>query len=93
VYAYCILDHNSSYTTVTHLTFSIDGIQVGTFEHTPDGSNTFTYNALVYMNTSIPSGQHTFVIHNPTTIDSLILFDYVVYTYVFLGNMHETATE
>ena len=41
VYAYCILDHNSSYTTVTHLTFSIDGIQVGTFEHTPDGSNTF----------------------------------------------------
>lgn len=81
VYAYCILDNNNTYTTFTNLTFSLDGEQVGSFSHGPDGSGSYVYNALVYTNTSVPNGNHTFVIHSPRgSVDSLVLFDYVQYT-------------
>jgi hypothetical protein len=83
IYAYCILDNNPNYTTFTSLTFTIDDAQVGSYQHTPDGSGTYVYNTLVYANALLSNGQHTFVIHNPITSDSLILFDYVVYSYVF----------
>jgi len=84
VYAYCILanTYSNSYTTFTNLSFSIDGSQVGTFSHIPDGSSSFLYNTLVYSNTSIPNGTHTFVLRAPTgTNNSLVLFDYVQYTF------------
>ena len=82
IYAYCILDNHINYGTLTNLTFSIDGVQVGSYSHSPDGSGTYLYNTLVYANTSIPNGDHTFVIHTTgnQTISSLTLFDYVVYT-------------
>jgi len=86
VYAYCILDNAVSYTTFTNLTFSIDGSLVGSFSHTPDGSGTFLYNTLVYANTSVPNGDHTFIIHSPRGIDaSLVLFDYVEYMYDYIS--------
>jgi hypothetical protein len=84
VYAYRILDNNAAYTALTQLTFSLDGVQVGKFEHTPDGSGSFVYNTLVYANPSISNGQHTFAIDVSTSSDSLILFDYVVYSYVLI---------
>jgi hypothetical protein len=81
IYVYFILDNNTTYITFTNLTFSIDGDQVGTFSYNPDGTATYVYDALVYMNTSIPNGDHTFIIHVPHgTIPSLALFDYVQFT-------------
>ena len=35
VYAYCILDNRNALTTFTNLTFSLDGVQVGSFSHHP----------------------------------------------------------
>jgi len=70
-----------TYTTFTNLTFSIDGVQVGDFSYNPDGSDAYVYNALVYANTSIPNGNHTFVLHVPQGANaSLVLFDYIEYT-------------
>ena len=81
IYAYCIMDNNITYITSTNLTFSIDGAQVGSYSHIPDGSNTYLYNTLVYANASVPNGNHTFVIHSPRGAnDSFVLFDYVQYT-------------
>lgn len=81
IYVYCILDNANTYTTFTNLTFSIDGVQVGTYSHLPDGSGNFIYNQLVYSNATIPNGDHTFVIHSPRgASDSFVSFDYVQYT-------------
>jgi hypothetical protein len=81
IYAYCVIVNNNTYTTFTNLTFSIDGAQVGSYSHSPDGSNTYLYNTLVYANASVPNGNHTFVIHSPRGAnDSFVLFDYVQYT-------------
>lgn len=66
------------------MTFSIDGQTVGSFELAPTGQATYDYNVLVYANSSIPSGTHTFVLQNgqPGGAKSLVLLDYIVYTYV-----------
>jgi hypothetical protein len=81
IYAYCILDNYITYTTFTNLTFSIDGVQVGDFSYNPDGSDTYVYDVLVYANTSIPNGNHTFGLHVPQGANaSLVLFDYIQYT-------------
>jgi len=82
LYAYCILDNAIQYVAFTNLTFFIDGSQVGTFAHVPDGTNIFQYNSLVYSNTSIPDGSHTFAIRTANGVnDSSVLFDYVEYTF------------
>jgi hypothetical protein len=80
IYAYCIIDNHDipDFATVTNLTFSIDGVQVGSYSHSPDASGTYLYNTLVYANAAVPNGDHTFVIHAQG--GSLTLFDYVQYT-------------
>ena len=79
---YCILDNVANdYTTFTYLTFAIDGAQVGSFSHNPDGSGNFEYHVLVYANDTIADGDHTFVIRSPIGGENaLVLFDYVIYT-------------
>ena len=75
------MDNNSTYITYTNLTFSLDGARVGSFSYNPDGSGSYLYNTLVYANTSVPNGNHTFVIHLPRgSADTFALFDYVQYT-------------
>ncbi|KAM5534948.1 hypothetical protein V8D89_011321 [Ganoderma adspersum] len=82
VYAYNIIANQIPFvTTLTNLTFQINGDLVGTYMHIPQNTtNTFEYGVLVYANTSLPYGQHTFVMSAGGSNDSLILFDSIIYT-------------
>ena len=82
VYAYNIIANQIPFTTtLTNLTFSIDGDPVGTYVHIPENTtNTFEYGVLVYANTSLPYTSHVFVMSAGGPNDSLVLFDYLVYT-------------
>ena len=82
VYAYNIIANQLPFiTTLTNLTFSIDGHIVGTYMHIPENvTNTFEYGVLVYANTSLPYGRHVLAMSAAGTNDSLILFDYFIYT-------------
>jgi hypothetical protein len=80
---YAVLDNNvASYTTRTDLVFFLDGSQVGTYTHEPDGSGTYVYNATVYSNSSMPDGSHVLTMSTVTAGGaSRALFDSLVYTY------------
>ena len=73
---------NGYVTTFTNLTFHIDGDQVGSYTHEPDNSApAIQYNVCVYQNTTLPHGQHQLEMRSASiTKDSLILFDYIIYT-------------
>ncbi|TFK55643.1 hypothetical protein OE88DRAFT_643167 [Heliocybe sulcata] len=84
IYAYCILANYIQYTTtLTNLTFRLDGMSVGkNYVHVPTTSTSFQYNVPVYANDSIPNGEHTLEIEaTGDTNSSLVLFDYATYTY------------
>ncbi|KAM5539938.1 hypothetical protein V8D89_006441 [Ganoderma adspersum] len=82
VYAYNMIANQIPYvTTLTNLTFSIDGDLVGTYVHIPENTtNTFEYGVLVYANTSLSYGQHFFVMSAGGPNASVFLFDYLIYT-------------
>lgn len=68
-------------TTLTSLVFTIDGVYVDQYIHTPDPAGPLLlYKVPVYVNSSLPHGIHTLVISAGGTEPSLILFDYIVYT-------------
>ena len=71
-----------STTTFTNLTFHLDGELVGNFTHSPISSAPIIeYDVTVYSNSSLEHTQHTLDIMSASdTADSLILFDYIVYT-------------
>lgn len=70
-------------TTLTNLTFALDGGQVGTFVHVPKATTDFEYNVLGYAGTNLSKGQHQLIIQTTgDASDSLILFDYLVYSCV-----------
>ncbi|KAG9308335.1 hypothetical protein JVU11DRAFT_12099 [Chiua virens] len=59
----------------------MDGIAVGSFVHSPTSSTNYQYNVPVYVNNSVPSGNHDVSIYPVNTGNSvLMLFDYLVYT-------------
>ncbi len=61
--------------------FILDGAEVGRFIHVPENGSDFQYNVLVYSNTSILNGNHTFqLLADSNFNDTLILFDYAQYT-------------
>lgn len=79
VYVFNILPNTLQGTiTSADISFSIDGENVGRFTRSPDSSGTILYNQLVYSNTALNDGPHTLVM--TPNINSLILFDYLVYT-------------
>ncbi|KZV85336.1 hypothetical protein EXIGLDRAFT_753387 [Exidia glandulosa HHB12029] len=82
VYIYCVLVNNVAAAIAdTHVLFSIDGDQVGAFDHTQvRGQETFMYNHLVYSNQTISMGRHEFTMSSRQGTNSLILFDYALYT-------------
>lgn len=82
MYAFCILANNvPSATTLTNLTFTLDGAQVGTFVHVPTSSPDYQYNFPVYANASIPGGRHLFTISIAgDTNSSVVVFDYLMYS-------------
>ncbi|KAI0325593.1 hypothetical protein GY45DRAFT_1330065 [Cubamyces sp. BRFM 1775] len=85
VYVYNIVinipDEEASF--LTYLTFYIDTILVGYYVHL--ASNTFSdppvsYRALVYSNDTLEQGEHVLDIMTTGEIQTLTLFDYIVYT-------------
>ncbi|KAF7794946.1 hypothetical protein EIP86_006089 [Pleurotus ostreatoroseus] len=60
----------------------MDGQNVGPFTRDTTGQNDYEYNVPVYVNQSIPFGNHTFMLQNGHTGGqaALALFDYVVIT-------------
>ena len=62
--------------------FTIDGNTVGSFALAPTNQTTYDYNVLVYSNTGLSSGSHTFTLQNGRVggAKSLVLLDYIVYT-------------
>ncbi|KAI0673889.1 hypothetical protein C8Q78DRAFT_658566 [Trametes maxima] len=82
VYVYNLIANNiAQTTTVTNLTFSLDDMLVGNFFHQPDeNAHSLVYNVTVYANTSLSHSPHTLVISAGGATDSLVLFDYIVYT-------------
>ncbi|KZP05468.1 hypothetical protein FIBSPDRAFT_1004719, partial [Athelia psychrophila] len=80
VYAYCVVPNTvQEATTLTNLTFLMDGQLVGTYEHIPMTSTNYQYNIPVYMNMSLSYQEHTPTIEAAGTNTSVILFDYVAY--------------
>lgn len=85
VYVFCIIPHASSpFIGTSDMTFFLDGKQVGTFALAPNGSNVYDYNVPVYANASVPPGKHLITLRNgtPNAPQSLVMLDYIVYTYV-----------
>ena len=83
IYVYCIVAHTeSSPDGNSDMTFFIDGEAVGSFQLPPTGEAVYDYNILVYANSSITSGVHTFALQNGRAggAKSLVLLDYIVYT-------------
>ena len=81
VYVYYLLANTvPKTTTLTNLSFHIDGALVGLFKHEPDSSSDILYHVLVYANASIPNAEHVMEIRAGGTDASLMLFDFVEYT-------------
>lgn len=81
VYVFNIIANTVPFTTtLTNLTFTLDGELVGSYLHAPDASTDILYNVSVYSNTSLTSGPHTLEIQPTGPFSSLILFDYIAYT-------------
>jgi hypothetical protein len=84
IQAYCILANSAdaNFSTLTQLTFSIDGAYVGSYYHPSTTSGEYMYDVMVYGNNSVGGGgAHTFVLHMPRgTATSIVLFDYARYS-------------
>ncbi|KAM5534419.1 hypothetical protein V8D89_011886 [Ganoderma adspersum] len=80
VYVYHIVANSiPDVTTLTKLSFVLDGDVVGEYDHTPDSSGTILYNVPVFVSTGLANTGHTLVIRGEG-LESLLLFDYVMYT-------------
>lgn len=85
IYVYGALSNfpNGSIGGNTIHSYYIDGELVGMRTMYPSGDPTFTYNFLLYGNSSIPNGTHEFTLQNgsPDNPDtSLVLLDYAIFT-------------
>lgn len=87
---YCIIANYIPYvTTLTNVSFTLDGKVVGNYAHTPSNEVLFQYNVPVYSSGSISNGPHTLTmttVGQPTanasdsSHNSLVIFDYAEYT-------------
>jgi hypothetical protein len=83
VYIYGILSHSKTYpVSQVDLYFFIDGVQVGTFNMAPDGDSTYSYNQLLYANSSMVYASHAITLQNGRVGGpiSLTLLDYLIYS-------------
>ncbi|KAI0640175.1 hypothetical protein C8Q77DRAFT_116682 [Trametes polyzona] len=67
-------------TTFMNLSFYVDDAYLGQFEHTPDASSTINYQVLCFHTTNLANKDHTIEIRATGPTDSVILFDYMIYT-------------
>ncbi|KAM5532361.1 hypothetical protein V8D89_013955 [Ganoderma adspersum] len=81
VYVFNIVPNTLSGTvTNADISFAIDNEYVGSFIRHADNTSDILYNHLVYSNTTLQDGIHTLVMSAGGTGQSLILFDYLIYT-------------
>ena len=79
VYVFNILPNTLPSTiTIANISFSIDGEDVYQFLHSPESGTTILYNQLVYRNTTLSDGTH--ILTMTAGSNSLVLFDYLLYT-------------
>ncbi|KAF5365956.1 hypothetical protein D9758_006726 [Tetrapyrgos nigripes] len=83
IYVYRVLARTQQPSSNTDMTFYIDGQFVGALQKPAPGSSGYDYNVLVYVNTSLSPGLHTFVLQNGHVngSNSLAIFDKIVYSY------------
>ncbi|KAK7694205.1 hypothetical protein QCA50_001385 [Cerrena zonata] len=83
LYVNCILSHlGSNPDGTTNMLFFLDGEFMGSYQQFPNGDPTYEFNTMVYANSSIPNGHHTFTIQNGQlqAPGSLVLLDSIMYT-------------
>lgn len=89
IYVYLILANNVApgITTLTNCNFTLDGKLVGTFRHNPTTSTALQYNAsaLAYANNSLSNSNHKLSIVTAGPDSVLVVFDYALYTLVFVS--------
>ncbi|ESK92343.1 hypothetical protein Moror_4628 [Moniliophthora roreri MCA 2997] len=81
---YCIIPNNpaTQVTAAYALTFRVDVQAAGGFSHTPDQINDFTYEFQILTRSSLPNVKHMVELTmNLITVDPVIPFDYVQYTF------------
>ncbi|KAI5897510.1 uncharacterized protein SCHCODRAFT_02609508 [Schizophyllum commune H4-8] len=84
VYVFCVLARSSSSPTGnSDMTFWIDDNIAGTFAKIAPGEAGYDYNMSVFSHDSLENGRHNLTIQNGHVdgVKSLILLDYIVYTY------------
>lgn len=84
VYVYNIIANNGSAAilSTTDITFFLDGDYIGRFVHISLPSDVaLQYDILVYKNQSLVDTPHTFTMQATGSTDSLIMFDYIIYTW------------
>ncbi|KAH8116543.1 hypothetical protein DFH11DRAFT_1505911, partial [Phellopilus nigrolimitatus] len=81
VYVFFILANEVTeyVTTLTNVTFSLDGSYAGSYVHSPSPTTDYQYNVPVYVNASLENSQHIFEVRTTGEANSLILFDYLIY--------------
>jgi hypothetical protein len=93
IWVFCIIPNFAGgITTTANFTFQLDGMQRGTYFHFPDSSSsTVLYNQPVFSATGLGNTPHSLVM-SPTagpgpdiSQNSLMLFDYAIYTYAPVG--------
>lgn len=90
VYTFFIVPDNVSdfahgVTILANMSVFLDNEIVGNILHTPQNQTNFIYNFPGYANTSLSNDSHVLSVSaNNQVASSLILFDYFVYTYVFV---------
>jgi len=95
VYVYCIIANTKDYPNGnTDMTFLVDSQPAGEYIRQPTGDNTFQYNVLVFASQSLPHGNHTLTIQNGHIGGpmSLVLLDYIVYSYDNGSNAPATSS-
>ncbi|KAI0326739.1 hypothetical protein GY45DRAFT_1258403, partial [Cubamyces sp. BRFM 1775] len=82
VYVYNVLANTVQYTTtLTNITFTLDGASAGQYVHIPTDSTDFQYDVPVFVKENLANTDHTIIIEaTGDTNSSLVLFDYIVYT-------------
>ncbi|KAJ3011900.1 hypothetical protein NUW54_g2032 [Trametes sanguinea] len=68
-------------TTITSLTFRVDGQAAGAYSHSPDmSSSAVDYDVLVFSTSGLSNTVHTLEVGADNAFNSLVLFDRIVYT-------------
>ncbi|KAF7298894.1 hypothetical protein MIND_00837400 [Mycena indigotica] len=94
VYVFFILANfqDEGITTTTKASFSVDGVQRGTFDHVPSDSFELQYDQLVFAETGLANTPHRLVVWTVADTDIYVNFDYALYTFEDVEQNPPTTT-